>query len=155
MANFKDRLDRGWTLELTVLELKKLKSEFQLDLAEFASRENTVFERLASDPVLLVDVLSCLLEEQIRQVGLSEKQFAQGIAGVGIVNATNALIEAVVNFSRPQEGQIIQAMWAKFQATRELATERVLDRMETLDLERLVGQKLDPILASLPQKSGG
>lgn len=154
MATFNDRLDRQWTIEFTVLDLKKLKREFQIDLAEFVSRDNSLFERLATDPVLLLDVLSCLLEEQIAKRGLDERQFAQGFAGIGLVNATEAFIEAIANFSRPQEGQIIRAVWAKVQATRELATVRVLDRMQTLDLSKLVTEKIDMALAQLPQTSG-
>jgi hypothetical protein len=155
MATFKDRLDRTWTIDLTVLEVKKVKNEFKLDLCEWSSRENKVFERLANDPVLLVDVLSCLLEDQIKHLGLTEKQFAQGMAGIGIVNATNALVEAIVNFSPPQEGQVMQAMWKKVQATKELAAVQVLERVENLDLDSLVKRKIDEALSPLPMKSGG
>ena len=154
MATFTDELSREWKLALTVIELKKLKTEFQIDLAEFAGSGSTVFVRLASDPILLVDVLSCLLEEQIKKLGLDEKQFAAGIFGEGIERATSALVEAVINFSKPQEGRIIRAMWNKVQATRELATERVMDRMDALDLSKLVEDKLGEVLPTLPVMSG-
>ncbi len=154
MATFTDELGREWKLALTVIELKKLKTEFQIDLAEFTGSGSTVFVRLSSDPILLVDVLSCLLEERIKKLGLDEKQFAAGIFGEGIERATSALVEAVINFSKPQEGRIIRAMWNKVQATRELATERVMDRMDALDLSKLVENKLGEVLPTLPVMSG-
>jgi hypothetical protein len=154
LATFTDQLGREWKLSLTVLDLKKLKTEFALDLAEFAAAQSPAFARLSSDPVLLVDVLSCLLQEQLTKLGLDERQFVAGFVGEGIERATEALIEAIANFSKPQEGRVIRAIWNKVQATRDLATQRVLDRMDSIDLPRLVETKLGGALEQLPLKSG-
>jgi hypothetical protein len=155
MATFQDNLSRTWHIDITVIELKKLKDEFQLDLGECASRENKILAQLSTNTVLLVDVLSCLLEEQIKHLGLNERQFAQGIVGAGITKALDALVEAIINFSQPREGQVLRAMWNKLEATKELATERVLGRMEELDVDQLVTQQIDEALKTLPRKSGG
>jgi hypothetical protein len=45
-------------------------------------------------------------------------------------------------------------MWNKVQATRELATERVMDRMDALDLSKLVENKLGEVLPTLPVMYG-
>jgi hypothetical protein len=155
MASFQDRLSRTWNIEITVFELKKVKDEFQLDLAECASADNRLFARLSTDTVLLVDVLSCLLEDQIKQLGLNDRQFAQGIVGVGITHAIEALVEAIVNFSQPREGQLMRAMWNKLESTKELATVRVLGQMDEIDVNKLVTEHIDEALKSLPRKSGG
>lgn len=155
MASFKDRLDRSWMISLTTIELKKVKDEFKLNLAEWACEDSKLLSRLSSDPILLVDVLSCLLEDQIKQYGFNEKQFAEGIVGVGIENATQALVEALVNFSKPQQGRVIQAVWNKMTATEDLATERVLSRIGELDVQSLVDSQMEGALKKLPMKSGG
>jgi hypothetical protein len=155
MATFQDNLSRTWHIDITVIELKKLKDEFQLDLGECASRENKILAQLSTNTVLLVDVLSCLLEEQVKQLGLNERQFALGIVGAGITKALDALVEAIINFSQPREGQVLRAMWNKLEATKELATERVLGQMEDLDVDKLVTQQIEEALKTLPKKSGG
>jgi hypothetical protein len=155
MATFRDQLDRSWTLNITVIEVKKIKKEFELDFNEFASGDGRVIQRLATDTVLLVDVLSTLLEDQIKQRGLDERQFAQGMVGVGIEAATDALVEAVVNFSKPQAGRVIRAVYAKMQATTSLASARVMTRLEDLNVEELVNSQIDKALTLLPKKFGG
>jgi hypothetical protein len=154
MATFKDRLDRSWNIDITVFEMRKVKNEFNIDFGECASSENKVFGRLAKDPILLVDVLSCLLEDQIKQTGLNERQFAQGIVGIGIKNAADALVEAIVNFSKPLDGAVMKATWEKMTATEEIAAEEVLGVMQELDVKPLIRERINEALKPLLKKSG-
>jgi hypothetical protein len=154
MASFKDRLDRTWLIRLTAVELKKVKDEFKLNLAEWACKDNTLLERISNDPILLVDLLSCLLEDQIKQYGFNEHQFAEGIVGVGIENAANALVEALVNFSPPQRGRVIRAVWNKMTATEDWVTEKSLGNLEALDVQALLEAEMAEARKKLPMKSG-
>lgn len=155
MPSFKDGLNRCWNLEITVIELKRVKDRLGVDLGECAHGKNEVINRLAEDEVFLIDVLSLVLEDQYQKAGLTVEQFVTGFFGQGAHDATEALVEAIANFIRPQRGRVLRAIWRKMTATKELATERVLGEMEDLDIDQMVTARIHGLLSNLPKKSGG
>ena len=85
---------------------------------------------------------------------MNERQFAQGIVGIGIKNAADALVEAIVNFSKPLDGAVMKATWEKMTATEEIAAEEVLGVMKELDVKPLIRERINEALKPLLKKSG-
>jgi hypothetical protein len=154
MPTFKDSVNRSWTIEITVIELKKVKERLGVDLAECGHGNNAIIDRLSMDDVFLVDILAVVLEEQYQKAGLTPEQFVTGLFGQGADDAVNCLVEAIANFLRPQRGRVLRAMWKKLTAGTDYAAEEMLGRVEDLDIEQMVKTKIAGILESLPTKSG-
>ncbi len=96
MRTFSDATGRSWSVAITVDTIKRVRALVQVDLLEAVS--GTLLERLASDPILLCDVLFAAVkpEADLRQV--SDADFGRAMAGDAIEQATRALLEDLVDF---------------------------------------------------------
>lgn len=143
MASFKDKFDRDWVLSLDAPAIRAVQQEFQG--VNLADPEGKVFEALAADPCLLVDVLWVLCREQSQAAGLTEPQFAKALVGDTIEAATDALLAAITDFFPRRKRDLLTAVTAKNQKLRELATVEALAKinnpaLETQILESLAAQ---------------
>ena len=84
MHSFQDKNGKKWNIELNVGTAKRVKSECEIDLVNVItmSRDGkaqaSALERLAEDPILLVDVLFSLCKEQAKESGIDDFAFAAG-----------------------------------------------------------------------------
>jgi hypothetical protein len=127
MPTFRDSLDRPWTIEITFLEVKKLRSELQLDVLAMFEQESNLFERLSRDTILLVDVVSVLLSDQIRAKEMDEREFARGLVGEGLQNAIDALVEALLSFSPPLKRGMLKEVWSQQQKLEKEVVRQVIE----------------------------
>lgn len=148
MSKFTDATGETWTIEISVHEIKQLRVELSVDLLKLMEDGGQMLKDLASDPILLVDVISVLLTEQITRRGLDERAFAGRLVGSGIANALDALIEAIANFFPPQRGAMIRRGWAKAQEMETRAMERLTSHLASADLDRQMDQKIAALLSS-------
>ena len=78
MKTFTDNTGRTWTLSVTVGTIKRVRALCGVDLANIITMESGktpnvgLLERLASDPVLLVDVLFAVVVSAILRTFVSE-----------------------------------------------------------------------------------
>lgn len=153
MPKFKDSLSRDWDLQINYHTVRTVRNELKIDLLEVAERptdnQTSLLQRLASDEMLLVDVISVILTTQIKALGITVEGFAEGMLGEGLENACNALIEGIANFSRPQKGQMIRVAWSKIKSTESLVATRVTKILEDPRLEKRVNAMIDQIEADL------
>jgi len=155
MSTFKDALGREWSFSITVIEVKRLRELIQVDLLDFASEKaDQMFNRLATDPVLLVDLMSILLTDQIQQLGLDERGFALGLVGEGLDNAMGALIREVANFSGPHRGKLILAAWNQVTTGLKAATAIAEKRLAEMDVEAMATKRFDAAFAQAQERFG-
>ena len=103
MSSFKDALGREWSFSITVIEVKRLRELIQVDLLDFASEKaDQMFNRLATDPVLLVDLMSILLTDQIQDRGLDERLSVAGGAVQDSIAAITSLTQVRARLERPR-----------------------------------------------------
>jgi hypothetical protein len=150
MPTFRDSLDRPWTIEITFLEVKKLRAELQLDVLAMFEQDSNLFERLSRDTILLVDVVSVLLSDQIRAKEMDEREFAKGLLGDGLQNATNALVEALLAFSPPLKRGMLKAVWEQQQKLETAVASKVIETAPRIveKAEKECDQKLERLLTS-------
>ena len=146
MHSFIDSAGRTWTVRVDVGAVKRVRAALGLDLMQVAEkrtadgREPGVLERLASDPVLLVDVIYVLCEEHAKRLGVSDEEFGRAMLGDALDGAVKAMLGAVVDFfPNPRE----RAALKRVLTAAETAAEKARDEVEL---------KLD---ASLGPTSGG
>lgn len=87
-----------WTLKLTVGSLGDVKRLAGVDLGDALKNTTKLNDVLFGDPTTFVDVCYVLCVEQCQSRGLSDEDFGRRFDGETLERATNAFIEAVVDF---------------------------------------------------------
>ncbi len=151
---FKDSLDRNWNLVIDYESILRLRSgSLAIDLLDVAAENNSLLQRLASDDILLVATIYALLEPEIKNRGLSEKEFAAGLTGNGLENALDALIEGIANFSRPQRGAMLRKVWSKLKSSESLLSRQASEMLDNPEIDQRMSSalknRLDQALAKL------
>ena len=143
MHSFQDKNGKKWNIELNVGTAKRVKSECEIDLVNVItmSRDGKAqaspLERLAEDPILLVDVLFSLCKEQAKESGIDDFAFAELFNADAVEQSSNALMEEIINFSQPAKRKALTRIYrtAKdFAARMDKQLEQVLESPE-LDAE--------------------
>ena len=115
MRSFKDNEGRDWLVAVNVATVKRVRAECGVDLASAtepnAENGESPLERLAGDPVLLVDVLYSLCRKQAEKRGVDDEAFGTAIAGDSVAAAADALMEAIVDFfPNPRRKLLMKAL---------------------------------------------
>ena len=104
MKTFTDNTGRTWTLSVTVGTIKRVRALCGVDLANIITMESGktpnvgLLERLASDPVLLVDVLFAVCKPEADAKGITDEEFGRAMAGDAIELAATALLDEIIDF---------------------------------------------------------
>lgn len=134
MATFKSRGGREWAVVVNVDAIRKVRQETGYDLAQIFTAEGMSGLR---DVVLLVDVLASLLGGQIEKQGLTLESFGQLFDGETLEAASNALLEASVDFLPSGRRETIRKLWSKADEVAAAATELVGAEIASLTPEKL------------------
>lgn len=104
MRQFTDTKGRVWEVELNVRQMKRVRDILGIDLVNViqAGKDGAVatdtLDRVADDPILLVDVLWVLCEGQAKAAGVTDDDFGSSLAGDSIADATRAFLDELVDF---------------------------------------------------------
>ena len=152
MKAFTDNTGRTWTLVVNVATIKRVRALCGVDLNSIVEVEDgkpsaKLLERLSIDPVLLVDVLYAVCRPECEQKGVSDEDFGAAMAGDAVEQATDALLDEIVDFfpaaKRKAFQRILSASRRFGEAARRrleatLADGRIEDALVS-ELERLTG----------------
>ena len=104
MRQFTDTKERVWKVELNVRQMKRVRDILGIDLVNViqAGKDGAVatdtLDRVANDPILLVDILWVLCEGQAKAAGVTDDDFGSSLAGDSISDATRAFLDELVDF---------------------------------------------------------
>ena len=104
MRQFTDTKERVWDVELNVRQMKRVRDVLGIDLVNViqAGKDGAVatdtLDRVANDPILLVDILWVLCEGQAQAAGVTDDDFGSSLAGDSIETATRAFLDELVDF---------------------------------------------------------
>ena len=155
MKSFCDNAGRTWLININVGTIKQVRALCDVDLANIISMEVgkppkvDLLEKLAADPVLLVDVLYAVCKEEADQKNISDIDFGKAMAGDAIEKATAALLDEVVDFFPEAKRRILQKILS---ASRrfELKSKQLLD---TVMNDPALDEKIDSELTRLTTSS--
>ncbi len=136
MKSFRDNVGRTWDVEITTWSVKQVASRTGFQIGSLLNDHMAGFTELASDPVKFVDVMFVLCGEQAAKVGITEEQFFRGLTGDALEAAYEAFRGAFADFSPSHLRKILNAVSAKAKVAQDQATEKVLQKIETIDLLR-------------------
>ena len=137
MRQFTDTKERVWDVELNVRQMKRVRDVLGIDLVNViqAGKDGAVatdtLDRVANDPILLVDILWVLCEEQAKSAGVTDADFGSALAGDSISDATRAFLDELVDF---------------FPGARRLFLKKAVDLARKFETEN--AQMLEKALAS-------
>ena len=144
MQQFKDTLGRPWLVQVTVGIISDVRAALAVDVVDVGGE---IFQRLQSDPILLCNVLYLVCKEQADADGISDVDFGRAMGGDAIDDATDALLEALINFFPRQRREAIRAAWMRTRTLDALAADRITARMATGGgLEEIVTQQVDAFM---------
>ncbi len=155
MKTFTDNTGRTWTLSVTVGTIKRVRALCGIDLANIITvtpgdRPNVdLLEQLASDPVLLVDVLYAVCKPEADSKGVSDEDFGRAMAGDAIELATSALLDEVIDFFPATKRQVFQKILTatrRFESKSKEALEQFLSDPE-------LDNKIDAAIEALMDSS--
>ena len=133
-------MGREWQVEFNVTTLKRVKQRLNVNLANMVQDEFEEFKRVVGDPMLLCDVLFVLCEGQ--HAGVDDLDFGRSMGGDAIMDAANAMYEAMVNFSPSQMRDTLTQLAKKGTAVQKLAQEEAgvrLTKFMAIDDRELLG----------------
>lgn len=155
MKSFTDNTGRSWVIQVTVGTIKRVRALCNVDLANIITLEPgmtpkiDLLEQLASDPVLLVDVLYAICKEEADNRNVSDEDFGRSMAGDAIELATAALLDEVIDFFPEVKRKIFKKI---LDATRRFETKTKVALNELLNDPALDG-KIDEALELLTDSS--
>ena len=144
MHSFTDNAGRTWTVDITVADIKRLRAMLGVDFVNLtradAPPEEQLLARLATDPVLLVDVLYVLCLDQAQKADITDEQFGRAMAGDAIEEATEALLQAIVDFTpNPRERARLARGKTALYETRAMLDDLYDERLEKRIAEEISG----------------
>jgi hypothetical protein len=137
MKSFTDNEKRKWIINVNVTTVMKVRALIDFDILDVADQDNGVFIRLAEDPVLLVNVLYALCQEQAIAADVSDEDFGRAMAGNVIARATEVLLDEIVNFTPNQrDRERLRRVLRKLKAVETMAHDRLDAMIEGDELEK-------------------
>jgi len=149
VSQFKDSEGRPWIITATIHTIGRVKRETDIDLTK-----DEVITTLGHDLFDLGAVLYSLCQDQAKQRGLDEAQFAAGFNGDVIEPATDCLIEELINFTQPGRRPGLRKMFAK---QKEMMATTIAAQNEALDgtlLDDALENEIDRLRGELTQRFG-
>ncbi len=153
MKTFRDNKRRVWTLEVNVAAIKRVRGLCKVDLNTIVEVDSEnrptarLLEQLSSDPVLLVDVLYAICKPDADKQGVSDEEFGEAMAGDAIEQATEALLDEIVDFFPSAKRQVMRKILNATRRFEDIARTR-LDRI-------LQDEQFEAKLVSELERSGG
>ena len=113
MKIFKDNSGREWKISITVEAVKRVRSLCGINLLDVIKIEEKkvtadLLDQLATDPVLLVDVIFCICRPQADELNVSDVEFGESMTGDTVEAATAALMEELINFFPEAKKKILR-----------------------------------------------
>lgn len=140
MKQFKDNIERTWTLSLNIATAKRVKDVLNFDL--LSDEIGEMVGRLSTDPVLLCDVIFVLVMEEAETRSVTDVNFGEAMAGDAIENATQALLEEIVEFFPPKKRHVLRIALDRMAEAEVL----LLDRAEKAILGRTTESIVEEII---------
>jgi len=152
---FKDSAGRSWTLQIHVEAIKRVRGLIQVDLLDLA--EGKLIERLASDPILLCDVVYAVIKPDADAISVSDVDFGRAMGGDCLEAATTALLEELADFFPSSKRQILRMALIKFRDVDAkilaLAEKRMSSPALTARIDQLLESSGEPSMNS-PESLG-
>jgi hypothetical protein len=133
MHTFTDSAGRPWSVVVNVSVVKRVKSMLGIDLLSIG--DGDLWQRLATDPVCLVDTLFVICKPEAEAAGVTDEQFGAGLVGDVIDAATKALLEEIADFFPQARRGLLRKAMQKTEQLQALTMAEANRRLDNGELE--------------------
>ncbi len=151
MKSFCDNTGRSWLVNVNVGTIKRVRALCDVDLASIISIEVgqkpkvDLLEQLASDPVLLVDVLYAVCKDEADKLNISDEDFGRAMAGDAIEHATTALLDEVIDFFPEVKRQVFQKILTATRRFQNKSKQALTEVLNNPALDEQIDQELEKL----------
>ncbi len=136
-TTFQDTEGNTWDLALNVATIKRVKSLTSIDL--LAITDSETFIKLLN-PMTLADVLYVVVQPAAEHRQIDSETFGSLLGGDAIDEATGALLEAIVLFSRPAQREALRQSIHRFNELEAEGCEKVIHKIDQVTLPAGFGE---------------
>lgn len=137
MRKFTDAAGRTWDVVLSIGALKRVRDQLQVNLLDL--EDGKLLDRLASDPILLVDVIFVVCSKQAEKAGVTDEDFGEAMIGETLDSATAALMEEIIeSFRDPRRRTVMRELLRKSRQLEAAVLEKAEKMATAIDLEKLL-----------------
>jgi hypothetical protein len=134
MHVYTDAQGKAWEVRLNVTLLRRVRDVLGIDLNALVADGLAGLGKFLRDPMRVVEVLFVLCEEQAQRDGVSPEDFGTALYGDSIVDATDALLEELIDFfPNPRTRKLLRELIAKSREVRDLVTDDLSRQILALD----------------------
>ena len=138
MQLFKDDQGHEWTIAITVGAIKRVKALLPgIDLAKPDEGKPPLIGRLPIDPVLLCDVIYCLVKPAADAANITDEQFGEAMGGDALAHAAAAFWEEYKDFFQRLDRHDVARLVATQQALLREIVEQTTGEIEKWETARL------------------
>ncbi len=137
MKTWKDAENHEYHTQITVAEVRALKSELGINLMEFATGD--LLQKISEDVCLLCDILFVIHREQADKYGISDADFGRNLYGDALEDATHAFVEETINFFPSQK---TRALLNKAMTKGQERMDKALEKAE-IELEKELNKTIE------------
>ena len=130
---FTDAAGQPWSVVVTVDTMRRVRALAGVDLMQAIG--GPLLERLAADPVLLVDVLAAVCKPQMDARTTTAEAFAQAMVGDAIDHAAQALLQGLADFCPSPTRTLLKRLIDAGRASQDKAQEAA-----TATVDRILAQ---------------
>lgn len=151
MKSFVDNAGRTWTVSINVGTIKRIRALCEvniLDIITIDEKNNPdagLLERLASDPVLLVDVLYAVCKDEADKANVSDTEFGCAMTGDTIEQATRVLLEEVIDFFPEAKRRVFQKVLAATRRFEEATNRKLQAMLDDGELDKVLESRLNEL----------
>lgn len=145
MKIFKDNSGREWKVSITVEAVKRVRTLCGINLLDVIKIDDDkvtadLLDQLATDPVLLVDVIFCICRPQAEEIGVSDIEFGESMVGDTVEAATTALMEELINFFPEAKKKILRLILDTGNRIKHQALQTVDKLLASPELEEAISK---------------
>lgn len=137
-STFVDACGREWRLLITVASIERVKAATGVRLDKLLDEGCRPLADLLGDLPAFVNVLWHLSRRKVKELNLTEEEFAEGFAGDVLDSALLAFQRALADFSPSRARQILQGLASKAGEIQEKAMKKALTAIESVDADQLL-----------------
>jgi len=126
MRTFADSKGREWHIDLTVGEIKRIRSRLGVDLLCLLEGDPPLVNRLRDDLELILNLVYAAIEPQAEAAGVDDIEFGQSLDGPTAAAAIEAMWGAVLDFFRPLRLEVAAAA-ERVMILRQLAAQMLAE----------------------------
>ena len=148
LHQFKDAAGRIWSLKVNVGNYTTIRDDYGVDITNITEGKTSWMSTLADDMTTFVGILVELTNKERTSRELSLEEFIEGLEGDVLVEATDAVLQAAVNFLPAHHRLAFMKVLEKIRQGQKMMGEKVADEVDHLFQIEDLETQLDKVIAS-------